>query len=754
LSGIVLCPVVSALALDKDEGIYREVVPYIKYFDDRALAPSSEFPGFTRSFQLYYGLPGTSEETFANYSAVNYDQTILGMLKLYNGDTTILDTYISYFRHIADPYNPVIDSDGNYHDANGIPLKYGPYRVVRILGRDIEGWGGAWDWVVDSGAAACLIIYAVEAYKQDPDPEYLDFAATIAGYLLKLQSADGGIRYGPIGMYHDSDPENFYWNLKSTEQNERILYALEGLYSLTADDTYYEAAGRIKEWLKSMYDPSEHLYHSAEKFNGSEWVKEGFGYIATDVMALSPLEMMFSSPYFGQTQVVRDNEIDLMFQAIEANTAFLDGSGKPFLFRFSTSYTGNYGSVEISSQMALAYFKAYEVYDKRGDVAKAQFYLDRYDMLMAYLACYFFVPQDDTDSRLAPYASYISGEAAGGVPTGTGYNTPCCSAAVASSYYALAKAGPIEYRKSLKNPPMITAGLDAGSKDDLVVNFGTQYGIWIYNSGTWSQLHTISPELMIAANLDNDAQDIDDLVIDFGSLYGVWVYYDNNTWTQLHTVSPKSIISAQLDSNPKNDLVIDFGSDYGIWVYYNNSTWSQLHTVSPKSIVKANLDIDPREDLIIDFGPQYGIWIYFNNSNWTQLYNVTSESIAAGDINGDGKDEVAVNFGRQYGIWIYCPATSSWSQLHTISPESITISNIDSNPKKDIIIDFGSPYGIWVYSNNTSWSQIHNVSPDSITTGDLNGNGIDELIIDFGPQYGIWIRNNDGSWCQLHTISP
>jgi len=123
--------------------------------------------------------------------------------------------------------------------------------------------------------------------------------------MSKLQDTDGGLRYGPIGMPHPTG-DYYFWNLKSTEQNERALYAFEALYKMTGDIAYQQAIDSIKTWLKSMYDFNEHLYHSAASYESGAWVKTAFSYIATDVMALAPLDMMFDDAFFGATQGIED----------------------------------------------------------------------------------------------------------------------------------------------------------------------------------------------------------------------------------------------------------------------------------------------------------------------------------------------------------------------------------------------------------------------------------------------------------------
>lgn len=414
--------------------LYSTSHPYIKYFLDRALDSSSEFAGLTRSFQIDLGGHSLADLALINYGAVSYDQTILGLIALDNNQTAILDTYAAYSKQLTDPNNPL------FYAGSGYNVKYGPFRIVRILGKDVPNWWNTWDWAVDSGSAACLIEYALCAYQKTQNLDYKNLAVLLGDYILSLQDADGGVRMGPIGMWHPSGIY-FYWNTKSTEQNERALYALTALAQVTGDGKYSQPITALENWLRDMYNKLVHLYHSAAQFNGAEWVKSDFGYLATDVIAFAPLELMFNDSYFGLTQEERDLEIDNMFAAIEERAAFFDAQNNPKLFRFSVSQNGDYGSVEWSSQMALAYLRVAQGYAQRGKIDEARGYLDKYNALLSNLEDFFIVPPDDPVAKVAPYASYVNGAVAGGVPTGTGYYTYNCQAALASTYYVFAKAG-------------------------------------------------------------------------------------------------------------------------------------------------------------------------------------------------------------------------------------------------------------------------------------------------------------------------
>ena len=435
-----------SFAEDLDSQLYQTAGAYIKYFIDRAQNQASGFGGLTNSFQIDLGGHSSAAKEMIDHGAASYDQSILARLNLAGGNTNILDTYAGYATpaKLADVNNPLLNCNGNYYGAGGITDKilYGPYRIVRISSRE-GNWYNSWDWIVDTGAAACLIIDAAEAYEKTGNVQYKDLAVLLAGYITKLKDTDGGIRYGPRGMYHYPEGNSdFYWKLKSTEQNERCLYAMQALYTITEDTQYNTIAEGIKNWLKSMYHLERHLFAAAATFDGSTWVKSDIdGYVPTDVTAFAPLEMMLNDLYFGATQEARDTEAEAMFMAIEGKTGFLNPQGKPVFFRFSVSQSGAYGSVEWSAQMALAYLRAARYYSAK-DTNKTQFYLDRYSTLIYALESYFSPAGDDPEAKVAPYASYYSTKnVAGHVPTGTGYNTYNCQAALASAYYVFAKVG-------------------------------------------------------------------------------------------------------------------------------------------------------------------------------------------------------------------------------------------------------------------------------------------------------------------------
>lgn len=417
--------------------------PYIKYFADRALDDTTEFEGLTRSYHRSLEPPASPNENIAIHGAAGYDMTILGHLQLGSGNTVVIDTYVDYYLQLSDPLNPLYNTNGAYTDDMLNPINNGPFRFIRILGRDIPDWFTTWDFVVDTGASATLTMYALDAYQVYGDPNYLALAGTMGDFINTLVDTDGGVRFGPIGMFHPTGL-NFFWNLKSTEQNMRVLYMMDALFDVTGLQIYADTATGIRNWLKTMYDFTAHLYCEAAIFDGFNWGKVtiGTGVSPTDVTAFAPLRLMLEDSFFGATLADRMQEVDDMFDAIEQRNAFFDAQNRPVLFRFSLGQENqSFGSIEWSAQMALAYLRAVSLFTEFGDAARAAFYQERYDTLVANLETLFTPAPDDAASLIASYAILEDGTPAGSVLTGTGFSTIHAEAALAAAYFAFAKTG-------------------------------------------------------------------------------------------------------------------------------------------------------------------------------------------------------------------------------------------------------------------------------------------------------------------------
>ena len=135
---------------------------------------------------------------------------------------------------------------------------------------------------------------------------------------------------------------------------------------------------------------------------------------------------------------------------------------------------------------------------------------------------------------------------------------------------------------------------------------------------------------MLRADLDHNGGD--DLVVDFGPKFGIWVFNNNSKWTQLHGQSANSLTAVDIDHDGRDDLVVDFGPSHGIWSYLNGSRWTPLHGASARQVVAADLDANGQADLVVDFGKE-GIWRYMNGAEWSRL-SAGGARMMAGEFDG------------------------------------------------------------------------------------------------------------------------
>ena len=215
----------------------------------------------------------------------------------------------------------------------------------------------------------------------------------------------------------------------------------------------------------------------------------------------------------------------------------------------------------------------------------------------------------------------------------------------------------------------------------------------------------LNPEVIITGNMDGNG--LDDVIVDLGKKYGLWIRMNNSSWVKLHSVSPEHITAADMDGNGLDDVVCDFGAS-GLWIRMNNSSWVKLHWVSSEIITAADMDGNGLDDVIVDLGKKYGLWIRMNNSSWVKLHSVSPEHITTANMDGNGLDDVVCDFGAS-GLWIRMN-NSSWVKLHSVSPEHITAADMDGNGLDDVVCDIGAN-GLWIRMNNSSWVKLPSVSP-------------------------------------------
>jgi Tol biopolymer transport system component len=288
--------------------------------------------------------------------------------------------------------------------------------------------------------------------------------------------------------------------------------------------------------------------------------------------------------------------------------------------------------------------------------------------------------------------------------------------------------------------------VQTGSTEDLVIDFGTAYGVYLHAQGSWAPLHARSPEAMVRGDLDGNS--VDDLVIDFGSGIGLYAWMNHATWTFIHPLSPVRIAVGDLDGNGQDDLIAEFSS-YGIYVRRNNSVWSQLHGAASNHIVAGNFDGTAGDDLIVDF-PGYGLWMFANNTTWSLRHPSSAALLHVANIDGTGTDDLVVGFA---GFGLYTLRNgATWAQVHPLVPTMMASGDVDGNAAADLVMDFGG-YGTYLWRNNATWTQVHGRSSQNIALADLDGNGKDDIVLDFGPVDGLWLNRDNGAWSRFHPLS-
>ena len=201
----------------------------------------------------------------------------------------------------------------------GTASKDGIFSWIRIEGFDQPQWWNTWEWSIKTGENAWLGKGALHHYRQSRDPQGLQIAEERAEFILGLQDQDGGIRVGP-----ENPKDNFWWNVKSTENNESALNFLDEIYLTTHDHRYKDAADRIYEWLiTTMYNREQHLFLRGEVYKQDGWVMDGLQDFSADTTSWAPLHRILEDPRFGENRLERLAEIERMLAATVALTGIV-----------------------------------------------------------------------------------------------------------------------------------------------------------------------------------------------------------------------------------------------------------------------------------------------------------------------------------------------------------------------------------------------------------------------------------------------
>ncbi|MCR4338069.1 MAG: hypothetical protein NUV91_09730, partial [Candidatus Omnitrophica bacterium] len=415
---------------------------YFKFFRDQA----NRKTGFSKSFY------GDDNDLFTRTAAVTYDMALRVIGDSIQGET-ILGTY-GRNRTQAQGEDAPMTTNPNYNPARGV---FSNIRIKELVGE----WWNSFDLAVHAGPNAWLGLGAVQEYTRDRDESELTIAKERADFLMKLQNKDGGIRMGPKEQYH-SEGNDFFWRLKSTENNMSALYFFDALYQITGDVKYKKVADRIYIYIRDkMFDPAEHIFRRGEReVSDGNWQVDSHENFATDATNWAPLERMLNDPFFGNTRTERLEEFERIIRSTLARTGVYNKEGKLLGVDYSTirSEGNRVISIEWSSQFALRMLRVAQEYGAIGEKEKAEEYLKMYHELVENLKPYF-----DQDKGVAPYAVYPDGRVAE-VDTGHGWTTATASAAVASTYYGFAVSG--------FDPLLVGGSLQQGGVNPFVLDVG------------------------------------------------------------------------------------------------------------------------------------------------------------------------------------------------------------------------------------------------------------------------------------------
>ena len=275
-------------------------------------------------------------------------------------------------------------------------------------------------------------------------------------------------------------------------------------------------------------------------------------------------------------------------------------------------------------------------------------------------------------------------------------------------------------------------------KREVAVDFGAK-GIYLYNNGSWTQISSLNPESLLAADADGD--NIDEIVGDMGAT-GLWLW-NSGAWNQLSGAHVENLAVGDVDADGADEIVGDFGP-VGLWLY-NGGVWTQLSGVNADYVTTANLDGTGGDEIIGAFGAT-GLWIW-NAGTWTQLSGVNADYVTSGKMTGGGRFLVG-DFGPR-GLWLWW-AVGGWTELSGVNADYMITADTDADSNDEIVGDFGAT-GLWRY-NSGVWTILSGVDADFMIRADVDGDGTDEVVADFG-MLGLWLWNA-GAWTQASGVNP
>lgn len=400
-----------------------------------------------------------------------YDESLRAIAAIKSGrNTPIIRTYARNISRALSENSPqTIALD--FQPSGGVLNR------IRIANFSQPNWWNTWEFKVSAGDNAWIGLAALYDVRENRNRDSLRFAQERARFLMALEdTARGGLRFGPAGQH--SEPQTPpYWTVKSTEHNESALAFFDMMYAISGDAAYKAIADRIYNWLiTEMYDAPNHVFKRGMKEVSGQWIKDDLGYFAPDTTSWAPLNRILNDSRFGANRIARLQEFERIMQETEKRGGVFQGGILKGISYSPFAQSNGIISIEWSSQFAIKYWQISQEYSALNMPQKAREYVDKYNGLMKELEGYFRV---SGNYRHAPYAVYSDGRIAANNSTDQGWSTSEAPAAVASAYYAFARAkfDPLTFDRAMLGeelPEGLASVLPGDKTTSAYMTFGSQ----------------------------------------------------------------------------------------------------------------------------------------------------------------------------------------------------------------------------------------------------------------------------------------
>jgi parallel beta-helix repeat protein/YD repeat-containing protein len=155
----------------------------------------------------------------------------------------------------------------------------------------------------------------------------------------------------------------------------------------------------------------------------------------------------------------------------------------------------------------------------------------------------------------------------------------------------------------------------------------------------------------------------DELVLDYGTLYGLWHYDQVRLWTRWNTADPGQMVAVDIDNDGQDELVVAFPG-YGLYTYEPTTMgWVRINATLPDAMIRLG------NGVACDFGTAYGLWYWAKTGGWVRWNASDPDKLLAVDIDNDGTDELVASF-TGYGLFMR-DKSGAWPRLNAVIPENM-----------------------------------------------------------------------------------